>query len=112
MARELRAGLPAKADDGAKLAGLKNYLLSENGFHGSRTDFHNRANSYINEVLDDREGLPITLSVLFLELARRIELKTVAGVSLPGHFIVKYVPPNGSEQLIDIFTHGWLLTRA
>jgi len=111
MGRELASRLPAKAGDGAKLAALTNYLFAENGFHGSRTDFHNRANSYINEVLDDREGLPITLSVLFLELARRIELDNVAGVSLPGHFVVGYAPRNGGQQLLDIFENGKNLTR-
>ena len=45
------------------------YLFEENGFHGSRGDYYNRANSYLNEVLDDREGLPITLSMVYMELA-------------------------------------------
>jgi regulator of sirC expression with transglutaminase-like and TPR domain len=111
MARELSARLTAKSADAIKLAALTKYLFTDNGFHGSRTDYYNRANSYINEVLDDREGLPITLSVLFLELARRIGLQTVAGVSLPGHFVVKYIPPRGQEQLIDVFDGGKPLTR-
>jgi len=112
MARELSARLPTKAGEAAKLSALTNYLFAESGFHGSRSDYHNRANSYINEVLDDREGLPITLSVLFLELARRIGLENVAGVSLPGHFVVKYVPKKGSEQLLDVFDNGKPLSRA
>ncbi len=102
MAAELNASLGEDADDAAKLAALKNYLFKENGFHGSRGDFYNRANSYLNEVLDDREGLPITLSVVYLELARRIGLDVV-GVGLPGHFIVAYVPPEGDPRLIDVF---------
>ncbi|MHB8522832.1 MAG: transglutaminase family protein, partial [Limisphaerales bacterium] len=89
MARELAARLPASADDAAKLAALNKYLFVDNGFHGSRGDFYERANSYINQVIDDREGIPITLSVLYLELARRIGLD-MAGVSLPGHFMVRY----------------------
>jgi S1-C subfamily serine protease/regulator of sirC expression with transglutaminase-like and TPR domain len=112
MARELSARLSAKSADAVKLAALTKYLFTDNGFHGSRTDYYNRANSYINEVLDEREGLPITLSVLFLELARRIGLQTVAGVSLPGHFVVKYIPARGQEQLIDVFDGGKPLTRA
>lgn len=112
MALEIAGPLPAKATDAVKLARLKNYLFAENGFHGSRTDYYNRANSYLNEVLDDREGLPITLSVLFLELARRIGLENVAGVPLPGHFVVKHAPRNGEEQLIDVFNGGKTLTRA
>jgi regulator of sirC expression with transglutaminase-like and TPR domain len=111
MAREIAAKLPAKTDDASRLAALTKYLFIENGFHGSRTDYYNRANSYINEVLDDREGLPITLSVLFLELARRIGLDDVAGVPLPGHFVVKYAPAEGAEQLIDVFDGGKPLSR-
>ncbi len=95
-------GLPAEADDEARLARLRKYLFEENGFHGSRGDYYNRANSYLNEVLDDREGLPITLSVVYMELARRMGLDVV-GVGLPGHFVVAYVPPEGEPQLIDVF---------
>jgi hypothetical protein len=57
MARDVAEKLPAEADDAARLARLKAYLFEENGFHGSRRDYDNRANSYLNEVLDDREGL-------------------------------------------------------
>ena len=112
MARELVSKLPSQADDASRLAALTKYMFAENGFHGSRTDYYNRANSYMNEVLDDREGLPITLSVLFLELARRIGLENVAGVALPGHFVVKHTSTKGTEQLIDVFDGGKLLTRA
>jgi len=111
MARELTGRLPPQADDAVRLAALTKYLFTENGFHGSRTDYYNRANSYINEALDDREGLPITLSVLFLELARRIGLEKVSGVALPGHFMVKHTPAKGAEQLIDVFDGGTFLTR-
>jgi hypothetical protein len=79
MARDVKALLPKDADEDPKLAALKRYLFEERGFHGSRMDYYNRANSYINEVMDDREGLPITLAVLYLELARQIGLTNVAG---------------------------------
>ncbi|MBI4657809.1 MAG: tetratricopeptide repeat protein [Verrucomicrobia bacterium] len=110
MASELSSKLPAQSDDLAKLQALKEFLFVENGFHGSRTDYYNRANSYLNSVLDDREGIPITLSVLFIELARRIGLENVAGVSLPGHFIVKYTPKEGAEHMLDVFDGGKRLT--
>ncbi len=111
MAGELRAKLPAGADDPARLEALKKYLFSENGFHGSRSDYYNRANSYINEVLDDREGLPITLSILFLELANRLGVKNVAGLPLPGHFMVRYSPRTGEDQIIDVFNGGQTISR-
>jgi serine protease Do len=110
MAREIQAGLPKDADGPAKLAALNKYLFAERGFHGSRGDYYNRSNSYLNEVLDDREGIPITLSVLYMELARRIGLKMV-GLPLPAHFVVQYQPDKGEGQLIDVFEGGKTLTR-
>jgi len=110
MAREVKAELPARADDHAKLAALKKYLFEENGFHGSRTDYQNRANAYLNEVLDDREGIPITLSILFLELARRLEIHEVVGLSLPGRFVVQFIPKTGPTELIDVFDAGQTLS--
>ena len=82
MAREITRTIPAEGDDAAKLAALNRYLFDENGFHGSRGEYYHRSNSYVNEVLDDREGLPITLSVIYIELARKIGLNIV-GVGLP-----------------------------
>jgi serine protease Do len=111
MAREILAELPEKADSGSKLEALTKYLFVENGFHGSRTDYYNRANCYMNNVLDDREGLPITLSVLFMELAQRIGLKSIVGVPLPGHFVVKFIPADGEDTLIDVFEGGKPMTR-
>lgn len=86
---ESSATLPAGSDGAAKLAALRRFLFTGQGFHGSRGDFHNRANSCMNRVLDDREGLPITLAVLLLELAREIGLEGVSGLPLPGHFMVQ-----------------------
>jgi regulator of sirC expression with transglutaminase-like and TPR domain len=62
-------------------------------------------------VLDDREGLPITLSVLFLELAERIGLHQVSGLPLPGHFMVRCTPDRGEDQIIDVYAGGEFLTR-
>lgn len=106
MARDITCQFAAMPDDEAKLGALKKFLFEENGFHGSRSDYDNRANSYINEVLDDREGIPITLSVVFLELARRIGLDTVTGAPVPGHFMVLHTPQKGERQLIDVFDGG------
>ena len=74
------------------------------------TNYYHRANSYLNQVLDDREGLPITLSVLHMSLGQRVGLK-IEGVGLPGHFVVKHVPKEGDEQLVDPFDGGKLLSR-
>jgi regulator of sirC expression with transglutaminase-like and TPR domain len=110
MARDIQAALPKDADGPAKLTALNKYLFAERGFHGSRADYYNRSNSYLNEVLDDREGIPITLSVLYMELARRIGLNVV-GIPLPLHFVVRYQPDKGEGQFIDVFEGGKSLTR-
>jgi len=110
MAEQIAADLPEKASDQVKLLALNKYLFEENGFHGSRTDYYNRSNSYLSEVIDDREGLPITLSVLYMELGRRLGMK-IEGVGLPGHFIVRFEPAKGQAQLVDPFERGKLLGR-
>jgi regulator of sirC expression with transglutaminase-like and TPR domain len=94
-----------------KLLILVKQLFNEMGFHGSTLDYHHRSNSYMNEVIDDREGLPITLSILLIELANRLDLP-VSGLGLPGHFMAIYkenpssdkaVKQKSNELLIDSF---------
>lgn len=86
---------------------LSRFLFQENSFHGSRGDYESRSNSYMNEVLDDREGLPITLSVLYIEIASRLGIPGVFGVPLPGKFMVGYRDgPEGELRLLDVFEKG------
>ena len=109
MAAELAERLPDKAEDLEKLKLLATYLFEENGFHGSRDDYYARSNSYFNEVLDDREGIPVTLTLLYLELAHRIGVTDVVGIGLPGHFVAQY--KNGEiAQFIDVFERGKFMT--
>ncbi|WP_425616095.1 tetratricopeptide repeat protein [Anatilimnocola sp. NA78] len=115
LAREVTAAVEKEAKekpagDAVKLAALNRLLFDELGFHGSRSDYYNAANSYLNRVLDDREGLPITLSLVYLEVARRLDVKIV-GVGLPGHFVVRHEPAEGDAQLIDVFDGGKHLSR-
>jgi regulator of sirC expression with transglutaminase-like and TPR domain len=105
LAQDISAAIPKGADEKAKLAILNKELFEQRGFHGSRADYYNRANSYLNEVLDDREGLPITLSVLYLELASRLGVSLV-GIGLPGHFVVQHRPAKGEPYLIDVYEGG------
>jgi len=98
------------ADEAAKLATLNRVLFEELGFHGSRGDYYNRANSYVNEVLDDREGIPITLSIVYMELARRLGLQ-VEGVGFPGHFLVRHVPAEGEPAWLDVFDSAAIRSR-
>jgi len=110
LAAEVAAALPEGADDGAKLATLNRVLFTELGFHGSRGDYYNRSNSYVNEVLDDREGIPITLALVYMEIAKRLGLP-MEGVGLPGHFIVRHAPAGAEPRWIDVFDGATILDR-
>ncbi|MEX0712570.1 MAG: transglutaminase family protein, partial [Pirellulales bacterium] len=110
MAAELTERIPAEADEAARLAALNEYLFETCGFHGSRGDYYNSSNSYVNEVLDDREGLPITLSVVYIELAGRINVG-IEGVGLPGHFVVRHRPADQPAVLIDVYERGQPLSE-
>jgi serine protease Do len=112
MASELRNDAAIKKGGEAAVKRLNRYLFEENGFHGSRYDYDNAANSYLNEVLENREGLPITLSVVFIELARRLGLKDIVGMPLPGRFMVGYKAKGKDApwRFNDVFNAGKLLS--
>ncbi len=110
IASDLKSRLKDGMTDQERFEELRKLMFEDYGFHGSRTNYNNASNSHLNEVIDDREGLPITLSVLTMEIARRVGLK-LEGVGLPGHFIVRLVPGEGPPQLIDVFDGGARLTK-
>jgi len=83
------------------------YLFDELGFRGNEDDYYHPRNSCLNEVLTSRTGLPITLSVVYMEIARRLG-RPVVGIGLPGHFLVQY-NDGLCEMYIDPFHRGQLL---
>jgi regulator of sirC expression with transglutaminase-like and TPR domain len=87
---------------------LCRFLFHDLGFRGNQKDYYDPRNSYLNEVLDRRTGLPILLSAVAMAVAGRAGLEVV-GVGLPGHFIAKAVG-GGEEVLFDPFHGGRLLT--
>ncbi len=104
-------GLGAPAGEPHRLiASLGEYLFRRLGFQGNSEDYYDPRNSFLNEVLDRRTGIPITLSIVTMEVARRIGLP-LRGVGLPGHFLVKYVGPD-EEIVIDPFHGGALVSPA
>ncbi|MCA9175353.1 MAG: tetratricopeptide repeat protein [Planctomycetales bacterium] len=111
LGQRLRASLPADADESQKLRRLDEFVFQDNAFQGSHHEYYHRANSHLHRVLEDREGLPITLSVLYMTLGRAIDLP-LEGVGLPGHFVVRYRPREGEPVLIDVFHGGRRLDRA
>ena len=84
-----RAGVGAADTDAARLRALIHYLAREQRFVGNQDDYYDRRNSFLNEVLDRRTGIPITLAVVYIEVARRAGL-AVAGVGFPGHFLATF----------------------
>lgn len=87
---------------------LNGHLFGEHGFRGNAQDYYDPRNSYLNEVLERHVGIPITLSVLYMEVARRIGLPVV-GIGLPGHFIVE-ARLGEASLLLDPFAGGQPLT--
>lgn len=94
----------------AALAALNRYLFDDLGFDGNAEDYYDPANSYLNEVLERRTGVPIALSIVYLEVGWRLGLP-LAGVGLPGHFVVSCTGPEGTVY-IDPFHGGTLLDEA
>ena len=109
MAQTVRreAGDGATAEE--KFAALNDYFFEQQQFSGNRADYYNPHNSFLNHVLITKIGLPITLSVIYLEIGWRLELP-VAGIGLPGHFVVAF---NAADDVIyvDPFNDGQLLTE-
>jgi regulator of sirC expression with transglutaminase-like and TPR domain len=91
------------------IQGLSHYLFDEEGFRGNSGDYYNPANSFLNDVLDTRQGIPITLSILYVAIGRRIGLN-MKGVSFPGHFLVRYESEDG-VLFIDPYHKGKILTE-
>jgi regulator of sirC expression with transglutaminase-like and TPR domain len=86
------------------------YLFREQGFTGDTANYYDPRNSCLNDVLEARTGIPITLSVVYMEVARRLA-RPVYGIGLPGHFLVLYDDGNESAYL-DPFNGGTRLTEA
>jgi regulator of sirC expression with transglutaminase-like and TPR domain len=108
LADKLKRRIPTDAVPLLRLRLLNRYFFQELGFGGNVNDYYDPANSYLHTVLRTRRGIPITLAIIYLEIAGHIGL-TARGVSFPGHFLVKLRMPGG-EVVIDPFT-GQSLSR-
>jgi regulator of sirC expression with transglutaminase-like and TPR domain len=104
-----RSGAAGIDDRLRALHRLREFLFDEEGFQGNADDYYDPANSCLNRVIERRLGIPITLSVLLIEVARRVGL-FVQGIGLPGHFVVS--ASVGDEcVLLDPFDGGAILTQ-
>ena len=108
LAREAEPIVTAGDDTVEKVQLLSHFLFEQKGFEGNGEEYSDPRNSFLNQVLDRRLGIPITLSVIYLEVGRRLGLN-LYGVSFPTHFLVKAVDERG-ELLIDPFSKGIILS--
>jgi regulator of sirC expression with transglutaminase-like and TPR domain len=109
-ARILRERVVMAGDALQILRTINQFLYGELEFRGNRQNYYDPDNSYLNKVMDRRSGIPISLCMIFLFLARRLRLP-VSGVGLPGHFVCRF--QNSTEEYyIDCFNRGRILSKA
>ena len=104
LAAAVRPRLSPTASPEAAIATLTGFLFGDCGFHGNQSEYYDPRNSYLNDVLERRTGIPISLSVVVIEVGRRLGLR-LQGVGFPGHFLVRLAGRRGS-LLLDPFFGG------
>jgi regulator of sirC expression with transglutaminase-like and TPR domain len=104
IADEARPLFSSETNPVKNIENLNLFLNQNMGFHGNETDYNDRRNSYLNDVLERRTGIPITLSLVYIELGKRLGMH-FEGIGLPGHFIIRYrdleTQPLGSGDRIN-----------
>jgi len=109
LAAAVRARLPESPTSADIIQSLNIRLFQEEGLTGNESEYYDPRNSFLNQVLDRKQGIPITLSVIYLEVGHRLGLPLV-GVGFPGHFLVKYIGADG-EMVLDPFSGGITLSH-
>ena len=111
---ELAARVATKIDDPDDpvqiIAALNDVLFREEVFRGNTVDYYSPRNSFLHHVLDRRLGIPITLALVYMEVARRVGFQ-LFGVGMPGHFLLKHYDVDGHSILIDAFERGSIVTE-
>ena len=107
MAADVEDLLPVERYPLRIIQSLNQYFYNDLGFIGNTSDYYDPRNSFLNEVIDRRTGIPITLSVVYLEVARRIDFPMV-GIGMPGHFLIR---PEFEDVgiFVDAFNQGEIL---
>lgn len=109
FATKVKSRLPEIASTNETIAALNAVLFDEEGFRGNRDDYYDPKNSFLNDVIDRRLGIPITLALVYMEVARRIGFP-LFGVGMPGHFLLKHYDQDGRETIIDAFNSGRIMS--
>lgn len=107
---EMSAALPEEIEPLTVLEAINVVLFEQEQFHGNEQDYYNPANSFLNKVLEEHTGIPITLSLLYIEVAKRVGLH-LDGIGLPFHFVVRCLLPSGERFYIDPFDQGRVLNE-
>jgi len=108
LGKRVDALLPATPEPPNYISALNQVLFEEEGFQGNVDDYYDPRNSFLNDVLDRRLGIPITLALVYMEVGGRVGFP-LFGVGLPGHFLLKHYEVDGREILIDAFNGGDIL---
>jgi regulator of sirC expression with transglutaminase-like and TPR domain len=109
LARAAEARIGDIGDPLDVITALNHVLFQDAGLQGNREDYYDPRNSFINEVLDRRLGIPITLALIYMEVGRRLGFP-LFGVGMPGHFLLKNYDIDGRETIIDCFNGGDILS--
>lgn len=110
LARQVAAGIAGLDEPAAVVGALALTLHGQHGLSGNVDDYYDPRNSFLNDVLERKVGIPISLSAIYLEVGQRIGLP-LEGVGMPGHFLVRYRHPIG-PVLFDPFAGGSIVTEA
>ena len=107
MAEEIKEQLPAESYPLRIIKSINNYLFDDLGFRGNTRDYYDPRNSFLNQVIERRTGIPISLALVYLEIAKRIDFPMV-GIGMPGHFLIR---PDFEEAdiYVDAFNQGEIL---
>ena len=106
----LKARASSRTPPAARLAALNAFMFGELGFRGNREDYYDPRNSYLNEVLERRLGIPITLAVVYMSLGQHLSLD-IRGVAFPGHFLT-LLDVEDETLVLDPFNEGATLSQA
>lgn len=107
MADELEEILPSQNYPLLMIKSINQFLYERLGFAGNTDNYYDPCNSFLNDVIDRRTGIPITLALVYMEIARRVDFPML-GVGMPGHFLIRPNIPD-LEIFVDAFNQGEVL---
>jgi regulator of sirC expression with transglutaminase-like and TPR domain len=110
LAKRVAAKIQDPDDPVQMIAALNEVLFQEEVFRGNSVDYYSPRNSFLQHVLDRQLGIPISLALVYMEVARRISF-SLYGVGMPGHFLLKHYDVDGHAILIDAFERGSIVTE-